>query len=62
MRRKNEVSPEVIVSGLEKFGGGSIVHWRHSRISLHLEGDFIRSQLYSQGQNNFTFGTGFIIH
>jgi hypothetical protein len=25
MRRKNEVSPEVIVSGLEKFGGGSIV-------------------------------------
>ena len=51
-----------MVSGLEKFGGGSIVHWRHSRISLHLEGDFIRSQLDSQGQNNFTFGTGFIIH
>jgi hypothetical protein len=32
-----------------------------TRISLRLEGDLIRSQLYSQGQNNFMFCTSFVI-
>jgi len=44
-----------------KFGGGVDYHRDDSRISLRLEGDFIRSQLYSQGQNNFMFATSFVI-
>ncbi len=42
-------------------GGGADLHWRESRVSFRLEGDFVRSQLYKQGQNNFQFVSGPIL-
>lgn len=44
-----------------QLGGG--VDWRFKPlISLRFESDYVRSQLFSSGQNNFQFGMGIVAH
>jgi len=38
--------------------GGGVDYVIAGDLSLRLQGDYVRSQLYSTGQNNFQFGTG----
>lgn len=59
------MTPEVINGGKNAFAfqGGAGVDFRYnSRISFRAEGDYVRSQLYSQSQNNVQFGGGFVFH
>jgi len=59
------VTPEVVNGGKNGFAfqGGAGVDFRYnSRISFRAEGDYVRSQLYSQSQNNVQFGGGFVFH
>jgi hypothetical protein len=46
-------------SGLAELGGGGMDYRWASRFSIRLEADYVRSQLYSQTQNNFQFFVGF---
>lgn len=43
-------------------GGGADFRLWPPRVSLRAEADYVRSQLYSQGQNNFQVGLGAVIH
>lgn len=57
--------PQVAVGGKNGFAfqAGAGVDLRfNSRLSFRAEGDYVRSQLYSQSQNNFQFGGGAVIH
>jgi hypothetical protein len=59
------MSPEVAPGGKNSFAfqGGAGVDFRYnSRISFRAEGDYVRSQLYSQSQNNVQFGGGIVFH
>ncbi|HJZ65886.1 MAG TPA: hypothetical protein VKD70_16280 [Candidatus Acidoferrum sp.] len=59
------MSPQVINGGQNAFAfqGGAGVDLRYnSRISFRVEGDYVRSQLYSQSQNNVQFGGEFVLH
>ena len=59
------VNPQVAVGGQNAFAlqGGAGVDFRYStRISFRAEGDYVRSQLYSQSQNNVQFGGGVVLH
>ena len=42
--------------------GGGVDYRLSPGFSLRVEADYVRSQLYSTGQNNFQFGTGFAYH
>ncbi|MBS1839669.1 MAG: hypothetical protein JSS69_00605 [Acidobacteria bacterium] len=57
--------PQTALGGKNGFalqaGGGVDVRF-NSRLSFRLEGDYVRSQLYSQTQNSFQFGGGAVIH
>jgi len=45
------------------FQGGGGVDFRHGpHVSFRAEGDYVRSQLYSQSQNNVQFGGGIVFH
>jgi len=44
-----------------KAGGGADYRW-NSRISFRLEGDYVRTGFFNQGQNNFQLGGGFVFH
>jgi hypothetical protein len=46
-------------SGLAELGGGGMDYRWASRFSIRLEADYVRSQLYSQVQNNFQLFVGF---
>jgi len=59
------MTPQVVNGGKNGFAfqGGAGVDLRYNpRISFRAEGDYIRSQLYSQSQNNVQFGGGFVFH
>jgi hypothetical protein len=45
---------------LQLGGGADFLNRRP--ISLRVEGDWVRTQLYSQSQNNFQVVTGVVIH
>jgi len=57
--------PQTVAGGKNGFalqtGGGADIRF-NSRLSFRVEGDYVRSQLYSQSQNNFQFGGGAVIH
>ena len=75
-RRKYEPWMHALVGGLHmvpqtSLGGkngfavqaGAGVDLRfNGRLSFRVEGDYVRSQLYSQSQNNFQFGGGAVFH
>jgi hypothetical protein len=42
-------------------GGGADLRWK-PRLALRLEGDWVRSQLYSSSQNSFQLMVGFVFH
>ncbi len=42
-------------------GGGANYHWR-PKISFRLQGDWVRTQLFNQGQNNFQVSSGVVLH
>ncbi len=42
-------------------GGGTDLRY-NDRVSFRFGGDYVRSQLYSQSQNNFQFGAGLVVH
>jgi len=44
-----------------KAGGGADYRW-NPRISFRLEGDYVRTGFFNQGQNNFQLGGGFVFH
>lgn len=59
------MEPQVINGGKNAFAfqGGAGVDFRYnSRVSFRAEGDYVRSQLYSQSQNNVQFGGGLVFH
>ena len=59
------MNPQVANFGKNGFAfqGGAGVDFRYnSRISVRGEGDYVRSQLYSQSQNNVQFGGGIVFH
>jgi hypothetical protein len=46
-----------------KAGGGIDYNWpRESGLWVRVEGDYIRTQLYSTGQNNFMISVGLVYH
>jgi hypothetical protein len=46
-----------------KAGGGIDYNWpRESGLWIRVEGDYIRTQLYSAGQNNFMISVGLVYH
>lgn len=46
-----------------KAGGGIDYNWpRESSLWFRVEGDYIRTQLYSAGQNNFMISVGLVYH
>lgn len=57
--------PQTAVGGKNSFafqaGGGTDLRY-NERISFRFGGDYVRSQLYSQSQNNFQFGAGLVVH
>lgn len=75
-RRKYEPWMHVLVGGIHMIpqtafggqnafalqaGGGADLRY-NTRISFRVGGDYVRSQLYSQSQNNFQFGAGLVVH
>jgi hypothetical protein len=57
--------PQTILGGKNSFalqvGAGTDLRY-NERISFRFGGDYVRSQLYSQSQNNFQFGAGLVVH
>ena len=57
--------PQTTLGGKNAFafqaGAGTDLRY-NDRISFRFGGDFVRSQLYSQSQNNFQFGAGLVVH
>ncbi len=57
--------PQTAVGGKNGFalqaGAGTDLRY-NTRISFRFGGDYVRSQLYSQSQNNFQFGAGLVLH
>jgi hypothetical protein len=57
--------PQTALGGQNSFalqvGGGTDLRY-NTRISFRFEGDYVRSQLYSESQNNFQFGAGLVLH
>lgn len=59
------MNPQVINGGQNAFAvqlGGGVDFRYNSRVSFRAEGDYVRSQLYSQSQNNVQFGGGAVFH
>jgi hypothetical protein len=58
------VIPQTALGGKNGFavqpGGGVDIRYT-SRVSFRVEGDYVRSQLYSQSQNNFQLGGGLVV-
>ena len=57
--------PQTALGGKNSFafqaGAGTDLRY-NERISFRFGGDYVRSQLYSQSQNNFQFGAGLVVH
>jgi len=57
--------PQTAAGGKNGFafqaGAGTDLRY-NDRISFRLGGDYVRSQLYSQSQNNFQFSAGLVVH
>ncbi|HUL16682.1 MAG TPA: outer membrane beta-barrel protein [Terriglobales bacterium] len=57
--------PQIAGQGQNGFAvqaGGGVDYRITVNLSARFDGDYVRSQLYSSGQNNFQFGAGFVIH
>jgi hypothetical protein len=57
--------PQTAAGGKNGFAlqaGGGVDLRYNGRLSFRVEGDYVRSQLYSQSQNSFQFGGGAVIH
>ncbi|HWZ99933.1 MAG TPA: hypothetical protein VN025_19405 [Candidatus Dormibacteraeota bacterium] len=57
--------PQTAVGGKNGFAlqvGAGVDLRYNARLSFRVNGDYVRSQLYSQSQNNFQFGGGAVIH
>jgi opacity protein-like surface antigen len=57
--------PQVADQGKTGFAvqaGGGAEYRLSPDFGVQVEGDYVRSQLYSEGQNNFQFGAGFVVH
>ena len=57
--------PQTAAGGKNGFAiqaGGGVDLRFNGRLSFRVEGDYVRSQLYSQSQNNFQIGGGAVIH
>jgi len=59
------INPQVARSSKNGFalqaGGGMDYYW-NPRLSLRGEVDYVRTQLYSDSQNNLQVGVGIVIH
>lgn len=49
-------------NGLAVQAGGGVDLRFNARLSFRMEGDYVRSRLYSQSQNNIQLGGGLVIH
>jgi hypothetical protein len=59
------MTPQTALGGKTGFAlqaGGGVDLRFNSRLSFRMEGDYVRSQLYSQTQNNFQGGGGLVFH
>jgi opacity protein-like surface antigen len=59
------VTPQTALGGENAFAlqvGGGADYKVNPTFSLRVEADWVRSQLYSDAQNNFQFGTGVVVH
>ncbi len=59
------ILPQTSAGGKTSFafqGGGGVDYRLSGRASVRVGGDFIRSQLYSQAQNNFQIGGGLVLN
>jgi len=59
------VNPQVARSSKNGFAfqaGGGVDYYLNPRLSLRGEVDYVRTQLYSEGQNNLQVGVGVVIH
>jgi len=59
------VNPQVARSSKNGFAfqtGGGVDYYLNPRLSLRGEVDYVRTQLYSEGQNNIQAGVGIVIH
>lgn len=50
------------VNGFALQAGGGADYFIKPLLSVRVESDYVRSQLYSAGQNSFTVGTGIVFH
>lgn len=58
------ISPQTAsgINGLALQLGGGVDFPFKPLVSLRFESDYLRSQLYSSGQNSFQLGAGFVFH
>jgi hypothetical protein len=50
------------VNGFAFQAGGGVDYFIKPLLSVRVESDYVRTQLYSAGQNSFTVGTGIVFH
>lgn len=59
------VNPQIAHSSKNGFAlqtGGGVDYFINPRLSMRGEADYVRTQLYSDSQNNFQIGLGVVIH
>jgi Outer membrane protein beta-barrel domain len=59
------VNPQVAREGKNGFAvqaGGGVDYLINPRLSLRGDADYVHTQLYSDSQNNFQIGVGFVLH
>lgn len=59
------LNPQVADSSKNSFAlqtGGGVDWYFNPRLSFRGEADYVRTQLYSDSQNNFQIGVGFVLH
>jgi Outer membrane protein beta-barrel domain len=57
--------PQIAAQGKNGFAvqvGGGADYRFNPTVALRIEGDYVRSELYSSGQNHFQMGTGIVVH
>lgn len=57
--------PQIAAQGQNGFAvqiGGGADYRFNPTVALRIEGDYVRSKLYSSGQNHFQMGTGIVVH
>ena len=59
------MNPQIANSSKNSFAlqaGGGIDWYFNPRLSFRGEADFVHTQLYSDSQNNYQAGVGFVLH